>query len=147
MELDGRSFTVDMPQAIRQHITGNGREVEFVQAPSPEMELPPGTDLSRLGEIGLRVLGMDAASARRTAASIDWKSTLVVPLPLDATSFREVTVHGQKGLLVNSKGEAASSGGRPRSGALLLWSENGRMFALAGDARDLDLVQMAESVR
>ena len=146
-ELDGQSFTIAMPAAIRQHIEGGSQHVEFVQATSPEMQAPPGTDMARLGEIGLRVLGMSRTEARRMARSIDWTNTLVVPVPLDATSFREVTIHGQKGLLVAHRGDSKGRDGRQRGGNLLLWSEDGRLYALSGDVRDMELIEMAESVR
>jgi len=146
-ELNGRSFTVEMPRAIRQHLEGKGREAEFLQAASPEIQLPAGTDLSRLGEIGLRVLGMDSKQARSMARSIDWTSTMVVPVPLDATTFREVTIQGQKGLLITGEGTAKEPGGRKRMRNLLLWSDSGRLYALMGDVTETDLVEMAESVR
>lgn len=147
MDLDGRSFTVDMPRTIRQQITGEGARVEFVQATSPEVQLPAGTDMARLGEIGLRVLGMSSNEARRMARSIDWASTMVVPVPLDATGFREVTIHGQKGLLVTSHSGENDPSGKQRRGNLLLWSEDSRLYALMGSVRDLDLIEMAESIR
>lgn len=148
VELNGRTFTVDMPAAIRQQLKSSRHQVEFIQAKSPEMELPVGTDLSQLGEVGLRILGMDAGEARRMAGSIDWKSTLIVPLPLDATTYREVTIQGNKGLLVTRQRGAGPDGeGSRRSGSMVLWSQDGRIYALAGDVEQTALVEMAESVR
>lgn len=146
-ELNGRSFTIEMPRAIRQHLQSEHRQVEFLQAASPEIQMPAGTDLSRLGEIGLRVLGMDSNQARRMARSIDWTSTMVVPVPLDATTFREVTIQGQKGLLITGSEDEKTPSGRTRMRNLLLWSDGGRLYALTGDVTETDLVEMAESVR
>ncbi len=143
-EWDGRAMTLRMPHTVSMRYAKGDRRAELKQAVSPEVDLPPGADLARLGEVGLRVLGLDAAEARRTASRIDWNSTLLVPVPLDATAFREVTIHGQRGLLVES---SRATGGSQRSGALVLWTEQGRVFALGGNLSAQDLVLMAESVR
>lgn len=144
--LDGRQLTVRMPPAVIQQFQGGRRVAHLVQAASPEVTLPPGADLAQLGEIGLRVLGLDPAEARRVAAAVDWRSTLLVPVPVNAASFRQVSVQGHPGLLVTSDG-TATDGRRHREGSLLLWTEGDRVMALAGDLRDVDLLQIAESLR
>jgi len=107
--------------------------------------MPAGWDLERLGEIGLRILGLDKGEAKRIAHATDWKSTLVLPLPMNASSFRQVSVRGQSGLLITTA-DRASDGKRHREGALLMWSEGGRVFCLEGNLSGPDLVQMAESI-
>lgn len=149
-ELDGSVVTVRVPRVVRQLYAHGGLHAELVQAASPEVELPAGADLARLGEIGLRILGMDAGEARRFARSIDWNGTVIVPVPADAMAFREVEVHGQRGLLISTTG--AGPGGapdaRPRPrGRLLLWSEGEKVFALSGNLDGADLVIMANSLR
>lgn len=146
--LDGRPITVRTSPTVRQRFTGERRHVELVQARSPEVSLPAGLDLERLGEIGLRVAGLDAGEARRFARSIDWSGTLVVPVPLDAASFTEVTVHGQRALLVRSTVPAGGAGPGARGpGRLLLWSEGEMVFALGGNLDEVPMVEMAESLR
>jgi hypothetical protein len=79
---------------------------------------------------------------------------MLVPLQPNATSFREVTVHGQRGLLMESKPDAQPSTGdtgghseHRRHGRTVLWTEQGRVYALMGDVNEVDLMQAAESVR
>ncbi len=144
-EWHGRSVTLRVPRMVTMQYVNGERRAEFKQAASPEVDLPPGAELAQLGEIALRVLGLDADEARRTASRIDWNSTLLVPVPMDATAFREITIHGQKGLLVEST-KARGSGGA-KSGGLVLWTEHGRVYALGGNMNAGDLVVMAESVR
>jgi hypothetical protein len=146
--LDGRPITVRTFPMVRQCFTGGRGRVELVQTRSPEVSLPEGLDLARLGEIGLRVAGLDAGEARRFARAIDWHSTLVVPVPLDAASFTEVSVHGQRGLLVGSSGQAGGAGRASRHpGHMLLWSEDGMVFALGGKLDEVPMIEMAESLR
>ncbi len=145
--LDGRPLEVRKPAMVVQQFRSARRHVALVQAPSPEVSLPVGLDIERLAEVGLRVLGLDAGEARRVARATDWRSTLLVPVPLNASTFRQVTVHGEPGLLVTTTGETSADGQRRRDGSLLLWTENDRVFGLTGNLSPEDLLQMAESVR
>jgi hypothetical protein len=145
--LAGQTVTVKKPPVVVQLYRRGTLELALVQAKSPEVSLPPGVDLERLGEIGLRILGLDAGEARRTAQGIDWHSTLVVPVPLNASTFRRVTVHGNPGLLITTTGELGPSHPRRREGTVLLWAEPDRVFGLASGLGGPDLIQVAESVR
>jgi len=143
--LDTQDLTVHTYPVVSQSYRAEKHHLQFLQSRNPEVSLPAGVDLPRLGEIGLRILGMDAGEARRLASSIDWRSTLLVPVPTTASSFRQVTVQGNPGLLVTTTGE--NGGKKRRAGTVLLWTEGDRVFALAGTLGDRDLMQVAESVR
>jgi hypothetical protein len=144
--LDGKQITVRMRPALIQTYRSPKRHVMLAQSEGPEVTLPEGVDLAQLGEIGLRVLGLEAGEARRIAHSVDLRTTMLVPVPANAASFRQVTVQGRPGLLILSSGNAPN--GQPRrEGSLLLWTEGDRVLALGGDVREMDLMQMAESLR
>ena len=134
------------PIVIQHFASAAGMRANLVQARSPEVSLPPGVDLSQLGEIGLRILGMEAAEAHRFAQRIDWHSTMIVPVPTDAGEFREVTVNGQHGLLITSseKGHEGPPRG-PRN--MVLWADGQKVYGLMGSMGREELVQMANSVR
>lgn len=144
--LDSQDLTVHMYPVVAQSYRAERHHLALLQSRSPEVSLPAGVDLPRLGEIGLRILGMDAGEARRLASSIDWRSTLLVPVPTTASSFRQVTVRGNPGLLVTTS-QAGGEGRRRRAGSVLMWTEGDRVFALEGTLEGADLVQVAESVR
>ena len=145
--LDGKVIEVRKPPVVIQQFHNTGRmRATLVQSNSPELAVPAGLDVERLAEIGLRVLGLDPGEARRIARTTDWRSTLLVPVPINASTFRQVTVHGEQGLLVTMSGRDAD-GDRRREGSLVLWSEGDRVFAALGNLADKDLLQLAESVR
>jgi hypothetical protein len=144
---DGVPITVKKPPLVMEHFRSGRLKAMLLQSRNPEVGLPPGADLARLGEVGLRILGLDAAEARRVAGSIDWHSTLVVPLPLNATTFRPVTIHGNNGLLITLTGEVEVDGERHREGSVVLWTASDRVLALRTNMSGPDAVQMAESVR
>jgi len=143
--LDGQVITVRTTPAVAQRFVRDRQRVDLLQARSPEVSLPAGVDLARLGEIGLRIAGLEPGEAKRFAQSIDWHGTLVVPVPLNASSFSEVSVNGNRGLLVVFAGSGQGPHGVAR-GNLLLWTDGDLVFALRGDLNRMDLVQMAESL-
>jgi hypothetical protein len=145
--LDGAQATVRVPAAVAIRYRHGTQVAMLLQAQSPEVDLPTGLDLRQLGEIGLRVLGLSEAEARRFAATIDWRSTVLVPVPANASTFREVEVGGQRGILVTSHGAPEGTGAHGRRGTVVMWSEGGRVYAVAGNIPGEDLLLMAGSLR
>jgi len=109
--------------------------------------LPPGANLQQLGEIGLRVLGLDPSEAHRIAASVDWRSTLLVPVPTNAASFRQVDVNGHKGLFIRMDGDGTGEGPNGQRGAMVMWTEGERVLAVQSDLPSEDVLEVAQSLR
>jgi hypothetical protein len=107
-------------------------------------------DLPQLGEIALRIVGMAPDEAHRFAQSIDWTSTLLVPVPANASSFREVEVRGTTGLLVTTSGSGTLN--TPKGpmtipqGSMLVWAEGDMVYAMNGTG-SIALVDMANSLQ
>jgi hypothetical protein len=128
------------------------REESFVllQSAAPQVELPEGFDPAILGRLGLRVAGMSAADALAFSRSIDWRATLLVPVPVQGGTFREVEVAGERGLLVTAQAtpNRAPDGSARRAHAVVLWSARGQVFALQGPSTHdaVEILEMAQSV-
>lgn len=147
-QLDGQKLTVRMPHTVVQKYKGKRHELTVIEANSPEVALPPGADMRQLGEIGLRVLGLDANEARRLSESIDWRSTLLVPVPMNAATFRQVDVNGHRGLFVRMNRETNKDGEvTRRGGAMVMWTEGERVLAVQGDVGEQDVLEAAQSMR
>jgi hypothetical protein len=136
--------------ALRYH-RPEGGDFVLLQARAPRVTLPPEVDLAQLGTLGLRMAGMSAEEARIFARSIDWRSTLLVPIPAEGGSFREVDVNGAKGLLVTSyvKPKPGPDGSRERGHmqSVLLWSAGEKVFAVTGPGDGVLVLEMALSTR
>lgn len=146
--LDGQVIEARVPAAVVQTFRSSGRRrAALVQAESPEIALPPGTDMKRLGEILLRVMGIRPDEARRLAGVIDWNNTLLVPVLPSATRFQQVSVNGARGVMLQTERTATPDGADRGPGNALLWTRGGRVYALLGNVSEVDMVQMAESVR
>ena len=111
-----------MPAAVTmRYRRGSTWVATFSQARSPEIDLPAGVDLAEIGEVGLRVAGLSADEARQFAEKIDWHTTLLVPVPANAASFREVDVHGTTGLLISIDSARAGGPGGESAKTIVLW--------------------------
>ncbi|MBI4752144.1 MAG: hypothetical protein HY774_26960 [Acidobacteria bacterium] len=148
-QLNGAQVTMNFPTSVMMTYGREERSLMFVQSPSPHVSLPAGVQLSQLGEIALRVAGMSPSEARTFAQSIDWHNTLLVPVPSQSATFREVTVHGTSGILItsiNPEKPKQQVENHRRKGAMLLWSENGMVYAMSGDTVSVDLIEMANTI-
>lgn len=166
--VDGRAVTMSVAPVVRLAYgtgagtgsvngNGNGRvndngsgssdspHVLLVESRQPAISLPQGVDLAQLGEIALRVLGADRAEAYRLAQGIDWRTTLIVPIPADAASFRKVNIEGHEGLLIVTVRKTER--GRLPAESRILWSSGDRVFGLIGNLPPSQLSDMAQSVQ
>jgi hypothetical protein len=144
--LDGQVVDVRIPPVVMmRYERGAAPAVEFLQARSPEVSLPDGIDLTALGEIGLRILGLAPIEAREFAQSIDWHTTLLLPIPASARSFKQVTIDGQPGVAVE-RVRVLPDGKRPTAYSYF-WSRDGQVFVMNGVLSSADMLQMAESLK
>ena len=149
--LDGAQVEMKTsPAVVLDYVRGRDRFVLF-QSRSPQIGLPEGVKVQELGRIGLQLAGFSAEEARLFASKVDWRTTLLVPVPAFGADYRDVTVGGAPGLLVVSNGRGGPGGGHPhRRGpgwhAVLLWAKGDDVFALTGPGRGIELLEMANSV-
>lgn len=97
--------------------------VTFMQIPSPVVDTPPNVDLLQLAEIGLQMTGMNKDQAQSFARTVDWTSTLVVPIPRNGASYKQVQVDGVTGNLIESKVYSPQFA--------LIWTKNNIVYAIA----------------
>jgi hypothetical protein len=111
-------------------------DIFFMQAESPLVEYPDDIDPAILGEALLQVLGTEPREAHRIAQSIDWASTLLLPIPREMVTFSEVVVDGVNGAMLEPlDGE----------GGALLWQKEGKVYMLNSDGGVDDLLGIVAS--
>lgn len=104
----------------------------FVQTPSPAVSVPPNLNISQLAEIALQFAGMTQQQAQDFCKTVDWTSTLVIPVPARGASYQTVPVDGVDGTLIQSYKSHRS---QMEGNYSLLWVKNGIIYSLSG-ARD-----------
>jgi hypothetical protein len=138
--LDGQIVDVRVPPVVMVRYDHGRSRTRLFQARSPELRLPEGIDVRSLGEIGLRIVGLAPAQAREFAQAIDWHSTLVVPMPPNATSFRQVRIGGRPGVLIQHEPRDQSPT------CTIIWSTPERVFVLVSILHVDQAVAVADSV-
>jgi len=97
----------------------------LAQIPSPEVSAPASLDIVKLAQIGLEFTGMTAEEAAQFTSTVDWTSTLVVPVPKNAASYQQVTVDGVTGTLIERPSDDAPQ-------FALFWVKDGIIYTIGG---------------
>ncbi|MCL4488827.1 MAG: DUF2275 domain-containing protein [Chloroflexi bacterium] len=103
--------------------------IYLTEIPSPTVDAPPSLDVQQLAELGLQFSGMSKAQAEAYAKTVDWTSTLVIPIPTNAAQYKPVTVDGSSGYLIQ----------RPQDDApqyTIIWVKDGVIYDVAGTGPD-----------
>ena len=142
--IDGALIKVDVPAAVTaaygtcpkldsETRGSRGRTmmncVILSQMPSPKVDAPPNLDIQALAEIGLQFTGMSPQEAHQYSQSVDWTTTMVVPVPRNGASYQTVPVDGVTGQLIQ----------RPLDDApqyALVWVKNGIIYVVGGLGND-----------
>ena len=103
--------------------------VALIEAPVPQVDMPGDLNIQQLAEIGFQLTRMSPTQARELAQTIDWKSTLVLPIPRRAGTFSQVTVGGGQATLITNSGRGSGPG------YVLIWVKNGIIYGLVGRGR------------
>jgi hypothetical protein len=139
--LDGQIINVRVPPVAMIRYEHGNRRTRLFQARTPQLTLPDSINVQALGEIGLRILGLAPAEAKQFAHAMDWHTTLIVPVPPNASSFRQVNIGGHLAVVIQHQPPNQS----PTS--MIVWSTSERVFALVSIAQIEDVMAMANSVR
>src|SRR4030095_14522087 len=115
--------------------------VMLAQVPSPTVKTPPDLDVKALAELGLQFTGMTADEAHAYSENVNWTTTLVIPMPRNASSSRQVLVDGVTGTLMT---RGADDGVPQRY--TLVWVKQGIVSALSGFGTGSDAVALANTI-
>lgn len=142
--VDGALIAVHVPKGVDMtygSCSGASQEgcIHFAQVPVPAISIPPSLDMASLAEAALQLGGMSAAQATAFCQTVDWSSTLVIPVPRNSSSTRTVSVAGVNGTLVQEQG-------RRGAGYALIWVKNRQIFALTGNGAPDQALAVAESL-
>jgi len=99
--------------------------VILAEVPSPSVSAPASVDVAQLAQLGLEFSGMSAEQAAAFTSTVDWTSTLVVPIPKNASTYEQVSVDGVTGTLIQRPADDAPQ-------FALLWVKDGIIYAIGG---------------
>lgn len=133
--LDGGRVDVHVYPFVRQTFSD---DVVIMQTAAPDVSYPEGVDLNVIGEAALRLLGSDPETAQRMAQSIDWTSTLLLPIPQELGTYSEVAIDGVTGVAFEPFSLEADPG--------IVWQKNGMVYMVSGPVPTQDLIDLANSL-
>jgi hypothetical protein len=110
--------------------------VFLMEAPSPTISVPPNLPLAQVAEAALEMAGMSPAEARSFCQTVDWSSTLVVPVPAQG-SYQTVDVDGVSGTLISLPNLRRYS---------LMWVKGGIIYSLNGHGDPNQALNLAASL-
>lgn len=99
--------------------------VILAEIPSPSVSAPASVDVAQLAQLGLEFSGMSPEQAAAFTDTVDWTSTLVVPIPKNAATYEQVAVDGVTGTLIQRPADDAPQ-------FALLWVKDGIIYAIGG---------------
>jgi hypothetical protein len=114
--------------------------VILAEIPSPTVSAPTSVNISQLAQIALEFTGMTTDQAKAFTDTVDWTSTLVVPIPKNAATYEQITVDGVTGTLIQRPSDDAPQ-------YTLLWVKDGIIYAIGGlGSNSQQAIQMANSL-
>jgi hypothetical protein len=147
--VDGQPFTITVPAGVYQSWEQEGEglpPIELYQLHSPEVDVPNDVDMTALGEAMLQLFGMTPEEAARMSQSIDWTTTLVLPVPNDLVRVQEVDIDGTTGLLFISGWQEYEGNEYHHRDVALLWQQNGIVTLVTGSNEE-QVMELANSIR
>jgi hypothetical protein len=114
--------------------------VILVELPSPTVSAPADLNIAQLAQIGLEFTGMTHDQAVAFTQTVDWTSSLVVPIPKNAATYQQVAVDGVTGTLIQRPADDAPQ-------YVLLWVKSGIISAIGSlGTNSQQALQMANSL-
>lgn len=139
----GQDQIADAPDSQQTSLLPQRSCTTLTQLLSPTVTASQDLDVDRLGVALLQLLGMSEAEASNFSTNVDWTSTFVIPIPLNAANYEEVDVNGAKGTLIQVNSYRTE---RPQR-YLLVWTEGGIVYALNSIGSKTDALTIANSLR
>lgn len=102
----------------------------------PVLKLPSELDVNAFRAALLALPGLPQDTVDQLKNVQDWDRTLIIPVPQDATT-KNVTINGNAALLILD--------GQGR-GSLLLWQDNGILYAVGGTLSEADVMLVANGL-
>jgi hypothetical protein len=119
---------------------GDDTCVTLTELRSPSVSAPQQLDPAQIAQVALRFMGMSANDAASFTQTVDWTSTLVLPVVRGESSYEKVQVGGNEGVLLRP--------GRrePNDHFNLMWVDSGVLYSLTGTGDDTTALNLASQL-
>ncbi len=115
--------------------------ISLIELPSPVVSAPQEMDPAQIAQVALQFMGMNANDAANFTQTVDWTSTLVLPVERGKTKYEQVHVNGNEGALIRPTNQG------PSGHYSLMWVDNGIVFGLGGTGDDTTAINLASQLQ
>jgi hypothetical protein len=114
--------------------------VKLNELPSPTVSAPQDLNPAELAQVGLQFAGLSPTEAANFTQTVDWTTTLVMPVLHGQASYEKVHVAGNDAVLLRPA--------RPGDSArfTLVWVDNGIVYSLMGKGDDTTALNLASRI-
>ncbi len=149
--LQGTVLTVTVGPAFVAVFEAEGNPYGWVQAPLPAYTMQPEGDVRPLAEAALRLIGMPAEQARRLAQTVNWQTTLLLPIPMApgmTVEVETIPMAGGEATLFTFPQATRTATGEFLPVRFLLWHDEAFLYLIGGvGAEAARLQEWARAVR
>jgi hypothetical protein len=115
--------------------------ISLIELPSPVVSAPQEIDPAQIAQVALQFMGMSANDAANFTQTVDWTSTLVLPVERGKTTYEQVHVNGNEAALIRPLRQG------PSGHYSLMWVDNGIVFGLGGTGDDTTAINLASQLQ
>src|SRR5580704_1389234 len=114
--------------------------ISLTELPGPVVSAPQEIDPAQIAQVALQFLGMSANDAASFTQTVDWTSTLVLPVIRGKSLYEQVHVNGNEAALIRPVNQG------PSGHYSLMWVDNGIVFGLNGTGDDTTAINLASQL-
>ena len=151
-DLDGQKIVATIPTAVTAAFGECPKELQgenlqdsmvacigLIQLPAPSVSAPDSFPVVQLGEVILQLFGMSPVQAAEFSQSIDWSSTLILPIPTgNDVETHDVQIDGVSGTLIQEL---------ENNQYALIWVKDGILYGLTGQGSTSAAFRLSESLK
>jgi hypothetical protein len=127
--------------ANKSHPKADTTCITLMELPSPTVSAPAEINPAQIAQVVLQFVGMSANDAANFTQTVDWTSTLVLPIERGRSSYEQVHVNGNEGALLRPKRDGQTEH------FSLMWVDDGILHALSGFGDDTTAVNLASQLQ
>jgi hypothetical protein len=151
-DLDGQKILATIPTSVTAAFGDCPKEADgenaaesmaacigLIQLPAPSVSAPDSFPVVQLGEVILQLIGMTPEQAAAYSQTVDWSSTLILPIPTGSNvGTNDIQIDGVSGTLIQEQDTAQYA---------LIWVKDGILYGLTGQGNVNAAFRLAESLQ
>lgn len=147
--LDGKSFSIDLPRTVNVDYDLNGKNINLIETQSPQLQVPAGVDVDEIYNAMIELPILPDNLQKQLRSIKDWKNTIYVPVV--KSQMEEVDINGARGYVSDNGilGDLKNSQrvNKSSNSSFVIWFKDKVFYEVCGNASKEELINIAKSMR